>query len=904
MEMEKKLPGERPGTVCGINVDKSRGEKEREFPKRIRIGTRKSKLALIQTDMVIAMMKEHFADLEVEVVTMQTTGDKLLHQSLNKIGGKGVFTQELEQALLRGEIDMAVHSAKDMPLVMPEGVSLYPVGIREDASDVLVSCRPLTTDESIVVGTSSLRRSIQIKRMYKKARIKDIRGNVETRLQKLLTGEYDAIILANAGLKRIAPMAEEGLLEQFTYNLLDKDVFLPAACQGILALETRSNEFAEIIEALTDAKTGKSFEIEREFLRVMAGGCNAPCGIHTRILEHGAYVNAFFAKEAVLEEKGYEIIGDRSFFEKRDRKSSKLRRVKKVSKVITDLSEIGDIVGRLKYGTVSLVGAGIGDEEYLTRKALSKIREADCIVYDKLLAASILNEARLDAKLIYVGKSFGQHSMKQEAIHALLAELARSGKDVVRLKGGDPFVFGRGSEEALFLKKEGIEFELIPGISSCIAVPENAGIPVTHREVATSFHVITGHETGGAARLDESIAKLGGTMVFLMGLNNAAQIAGDLMKFGKDENTKVAIISRGMSARERTYFMTLKEVAGVVQKERIVAPVIIVIGDVVGIGQELGAACDPLAARQAWREGVRLKEESGSDFGKEQKRALPLFGKSVLITGTRSMVNKLRPQIKKAGGRDIAVSLIETVYEPSAAFELAMRTLEEYRYIIFTSSNGIEAFFRYIRDLTDKGSGFDQRRIAHLKFAVIGEGSRDTLRAYGYVEDFMPSAFTSVALANELLPELSRVDKVLLVRAKEANRYLTQKLDEAGIPYTDAYIYRTHVDDRRVDELHRALREVDYVTLASPSAVLAFRGMAGIKMLEEAHEEYRSALTKDMRKADREIRLPRIAVIGPETARECEKQGITVDVTADVNTAKGLVDAMAADAMSVDADES
>ncbi len=841
-----------------------------KMPARIRIGSRKSKLALIQTNMVIGMIKEHYPDVEAKVVTMQTTGDKLLHQSLNQIGGKGVFTQELEQALLNGEIDMAVHSAKDMPLIMPKGVSLYPVGRREDASDVLVSCRELGKNERIIVGTGSLRRSIQIKQHYPGAIIKDIRGNVETRLQKLQAGEYDAIILANAGLKRIAPHVGD-ILEPFFCEFLDKDLFLPAACQGILALEARSGEFLEMMDALTDATTKKSFEVEREFLRVMAGGCNAPCGIHTKTVGDKISVNAFFAQEEATDEKEIEIIGDRRFRAKRDAKSDKLRRVRKVSRTITEASQIREIVSALKFGKVYLVGAGIGEEEHLTKKARDKIREADCIVYDKLLAASLLNEARLGAELFYVGKSFGQHSMKQEEIHRLLSDLAKSGKDVVRLKGGDPFVFGRGSEEALFLKEEGIEFEIIPGISSCIAVPENVRIPVTHRGVATSFHVITGHEMNGSIRLDETIARLGGTLVFLMGLNNVATIVGELIRYGKDENTAAAIISNGMSAEERAYVAPLKDLPAVVQENDVQAPAVIVVGDVVKIGEELGLSCEA---------------------GREMRQHLPLHGKSVLITGTRSMVNKLRPQIRKAGGRDIAISLIETVYEPSEAFETAMKCLSEYSYLIFTSSNGVEAFFRYIQSLTSAGRHFDQRQIAHLKFAVIGEGSRETLRSFGYVEDFMPTAFTSVALADELLSHLTKSDKILLVRAKEANPYLADKLKEAGIPYTDAYIYRTHVDRRRKEELQRMVSKVDFVTLASPSAVKAFREMLGEKMPEEFQRTSGPGMEHLANNAKDAKKVPKIAAIGPETAKECEKQGIFADITAKENTAKGLVEAM------------
>lgn len=823
------------------------------MPSKIRIGTRKSKLALIQTDMIIGMIQTHVPQMQVEVVTMQTLGDKLLNQSLNEIGGKGVFTQELEQALLAGKIDMAVHSAKDMPLVMPTGVSLYPVGEREDSSDVLVSCKAPDTLGRMVVGTSSLRRSIQIRQIYENAVIKDIRGNVETRLQKLLSGEYDAIILANAGLLRIARKAETGFLEQFYYTRLWQEGFLPAACQGILAIEIRTGEFAELVQALTHEETARSFQVEREFLRVMSGGCNAPCGIHTESIGNQIDVQAFFAREEQTSKNVPKILGE-SNLEKKCRAWNKIRRVRRR---ISDLSEIKEIVALLKFGEVSLVGAGIGSEKNLTLHALEKIKEADCIVYDKLLAPSILNEAKPGAELIYVGKSFAKHSMSQDEINTLLVDLAKSGKDVVRLKGGDPFVFGRGSEEALCLKKEGIAFEVIPGISSCIAVPQHVGIPVSHRGMARSFSVITGHEFDGNTGVDESIAKQKGTLVFLMGLHNAKRIADDLMRFGKDAQSMVAVISNGISAKERVFYTRLKDLERVVQKEQVQTPCIIVVGDVVGIGKELAVG------------GSNAKNEC-----RHMAPEHPLFGKSVLMTGTRSMVSKLLPQIQRYGGEGIAMSLIETVYEPSADFERAMRDLHAYTYLIFTSSNGIEAFFRYIREQVRLEGSFDQRSLAHLKFAVIGEGSRDTLRSYGYVEDFMPSAYTSIALADELLPRLGEEDNILIIRAKEANPYLTQALEKVNLRFTDAYIYCTHVDRRRIEELHRVLSTVDYVTLASPSAVNAWFEMMG------------------NRKNPQDVK---IASIGPETTKACERLGIHVDITARVCTAKGLVQAIARD---------
>ena len=251
--------------------------------KEIRIGTRRSKLALLQTKIVCEAIKKFDESIDIKVVPMSTKGDEIQDISLLKLGGKGVFTKELEEALLLGKIDMAVHSAKDIPLELPEGLCISPVLKREDPSDVVISL----TGEKLrdfppgkTVGTSSLRRQLQAKKINNNIEIKDLRGNIQTRIKKLKSGEYDAIILAGAGIKRLEAYSENKDFEDLYFEYMNPKEFLPASGQGILAIEHREGDFAQLIKSLDCENTSKAFLVEREFLLSTGAGCNAPCGIY------------------------------------------------------------------------------------------------------------------------------------------------------------------------------------------------------------------------------------------------------------------------------------------------------------------------------------------------------------------------------------------------------------------------------------------------------------------------------------------------------------------------------------------------------------------------------------------------------------------------------------------------
>ena len=397
--------------------------------KTIRIGTRKSKLALVQTHMVEKMILEAFPDLKIEICEMSTKGDELLDRSLLSFGGKGVFTQELEAALLQGQIDLAVHSAKDMPMEFPEGLGIGAVLRRGPVEDVIV-----TKDGTLlkdlkpgsVVGTGSLRRELQIKKINPLIRVKLIRGNVQTRLRKLEEGQYDAIVLAAAGLDRL----ELSDVNQWKFEHLSSEVCLPAAGQAILAVESRNGDLREVLNAIHDKCAWVELCAERAFLKAIGGSCNAPAAGLAHLDENGVLqMDALFAPD----QKHYRRV------------SGTLETGFDGDKGVCLGEELAE---KLMQGKVWLVGAGPGNMDLVTQKCLRCIRQADVIIYDSLATDSLLNEARMDAELIYAGKRADHHHLRQWETNALLIEKAKEGKNVVRLKGGDPFIFGRGGEEA------------------------------------------------------------------------------------------------------------------------------------------------------------------------------------------------------------------------------------------------------------------------------------------------------------------------------------------------------------------------------------------------------------------------------------------------------------------------
>ena len=808
----------------------------------LRIGTRESKLALLQTDIVVKKLKECIPQLTIEVIPMSTKGDQILNRSLASFGGKGVFTKELEVALLDKSIDIAVHSAKDMPMEFPKGLQMGAVLEREDPSDVLVTMdgtKIADMKEGSVIGTSSLRRELQIKQQNEGVQIRVLRGNVQTRLSKLESGQYDGIILARAGLNRLG--VEAYPKTKYHMETLLSERFLPAPGQGILAIECRENdeEVLAILETIHSKEGAEMLFAERAYLQTLNGGCNAPAGAYCRRENGKLVMEAMYAKDGIHTKYAKQELEVESFDSEGDVDSQKSHTDSFAKQLGKNLAE------QVNIGKVYLVGAGAGDEGLLTVKARDLLQKADVIVYDSLISTSILQETKVDSEWIYAGKRSNNHHLPQEETNEILWKKAKEGKMVVRLKGGDPFIFGRGAEEALELLEHGVNFEIVSGVSSCYSVPAYAGVPVTDRRYASSFHVITGQEQVGRAvdRVNyEVLAKEEGTLIFLMGVKRLEEICNTLIQYGKDKNTPAGIFSKGTTRQQKFLTGTLETLPKIVKEKGIAMPAIIVIGHVVSFSEQL-----------QWMKGNAH------------------FKKRVLLTGTKLWCEKAKEKIEQFGAQAIPFSLIrveeekEEILRPLFQRQEEKKGIEKFEWIVFTSRNGVELFFeqwkKYRRDI---------RELAKFKFAVIGSGTADTLREYGIEADFVPQKFSSEDMAKEWVKTLSKEERVLLLRAKEGSMALPKALKEASIIYEDIPLYHIVGEEKKREELNRVLKEVDYVAIASGSA-----GRVFANMIEEGEKE--------------EISY-QILSIGKETTKTCENAGLTVHKTANIYSIDGILE--------------
>ncbi|MGN0522590.1 MAG: uroporphyrinogen-III C-methyltransferase [Eubacterium sp.] len=473
-------------------------------------------------------------------------------------------------------------------------------------------------------------------------------------------------------------------------------------------------------------------------------------------------------------------------------------------------------------GSVTLVGAGCG-KELITVKGLRAVKSADVIVYDDLIDENLLNEARPDAQLIYAGKRLGHHSEKQESINKILIDNARLGKKVVRLKGGDSFVFGRGGEEILALQNTDIPYEVIPGVSSAIAVPENLGIPVTHRKAAQSFTVVTGHTATDKDENYGALAKLNGTLVFLMGLHNIEIICKRLIENGKSKNSPAAVLSQGFDIDQKRIDGTLENIAEKAVSAK--TPAILVIGDTALF-----------------------------DFRKTVK--LPLDNISVTVTGTREFTRRLSDKLSCLGAYVKAYPHLNII----AYFDKIPDDLSGYTYLAFTSSNGVNIFFDFL-----KKREIDFRKLSHLKFACIGSASAACLAQYGFYADFVPCEYTAKALGKELSRVLNSNDKLLILRAQNGSDELTNELKNADIKYDDIRIYDTVANKMQIT------CNTDYIIFASALGASAFFENGGA------------------------LNNAKPVCIGEITAKEFKKHSKTLPIIAKTHTAEGIISAIGKD---------
>lgn len=792
---------------------------------------------MVQTEMAAEAIKKVFPSIEIEIAGFETKGDLHLDKSLSAFGSKGAFTKELEGAMMDGRIDLAVHSAKDLPVELPEGLTVGAVLKRGDSRDVWVSLRKEFSEieacrGKVIVGTGSLRRALQIRQMCNGVEIRDIRGNVPTRLKKLSEELFDGIILAAAGLKRLGYLSdacdETGCFEAeeqtFFYEILSKEQFLPAAGQGIIALETRQKDCEDCMQAIHDEDTWQMFLTERSFLRAIGGGCNEAAAVDVRMDGQKVSVRARYAGDG-LHMKEKTVTGTRCGNIEEDRK------------LAVSLGE--QIAARLQSGKVYLIGAGPGDTGLITMKGIEALKEADVVVYDHLASASLLNETKDAAEWIDAGKFAGNHRMKQSEIEQLLIEKAMAGHVVARLKGGDPFIFGRGGEEALALTAAGIEYEVIPGVSSVYSAPAYAGIPITHRGKASSFHVITGHEdpTKENSSLDyEILAREEGTLVFLMGLSKLHQISERLIANGKDAHTPAAVIASGTTARQRCVTGELGRIAAISEKADIQPPAILVVGDVVN----LKGAVD-------W-------QQPG-----------PLSGRKILVTATEIIARPLAEYIRRLGGEPVVMSLIGVKGQEMSSIK-AVLTSPGKRWLVFTSRNGVRFFFEQM-----KKEQVDIRSLGDSRIAVMGAGTRKEMENWGCYADLVPEQSCSESLAKALCAHAEPDEAICLFRAEEASDVLTKRLREKQYRVVDIPTYRTEIMWKKRELLREMLEDVDAVTFCSASAVSAFVQMT------EGHDL-----------------VAKTICIGPVAAQAAKKAGLHIDKVAEQYDLEGFTEALCA----------
>ena len=498
-------------------------------------------------------------------------------------------------------------------------------------------------------------------------------------------------------------------------------------------------------------------------------------------------------------------------------------------------------------GTVHLVGAGPGDAGLLTLRGAELLGRADVVVYDALVNPDLLRLAPKTAEMIYGGKRSRDHAIPQEDLNQLLVAKAKEGKTVVRLKGGDPYIFGRGGEEAEELADAGVPFEVVPGISSTFAAPNYAGIPVTHRDHCSAYQVITGHEdpTKPDSGLDwAQIARMPGTKVVLMGVERIREIAAELVANGMAAKTPVAMVRWGTTGRQKTITGTLATIADVVDAEKFTAPAVTIIGDVVSLRKKLN-----------WFE------------------RRPLFGKRVVVTRTREQASQLSRQLAEQGAEVMEIPTIKVVPpEDRQPLVEAMGALGEYDWVVFTSPNGVTAFFEYFFKAFD-----DIRVVGRLRFAAVGPATAAKLKELHLAVDAMPEEY----VASKVAAAIAKVDdvenlRILCLRAEVANPDLVAKLEELGAIVDDVACYRTVPETEDINGAAAKLVEegADWVTFTSASTVENFHARFDLP-----------ALLK---------RFPALKTlsIGPETSKALAALGLEPTAEAKPHNLDGMVKAL------------
>ena len=498
-----------------------------------------------------------------------------------------------------------------------------------------------------------------------------------------------------------------------------------------------------------------------------------------------------------------------------------------------------------KQGKVILIGAGPGDVGLLTLQGKYWLQKAEVILYDHLVNEDLLRFTQKETEVIYVGKKEGVATLDQEKINLLLVEKAKKGKVVIRLKGGDPFIFGRGGEEIQAIKQSKIPFLVVPGVTSVTGVAAYAGIPLTHRDLSSTLSIITGSndKNQGDIHIDwERIASRTGTLVFLMGARKLPLIAKKLMKFGKSPETPIAVIQWGTTARQKTWKGTLSTIVETSSKEKISPPALTIIGEVVNLKPEI-----------EWYEH------------------LPLFGKTIVVTRKGDQAESMIDRLRELGAEPFFFPVIETV-EPNdwAPLDEALNHLSRYEGLIFTSVNGVQFFFKRLKEIQQ-----DIRNLKGVRIFTIGPKTADAVRDLGIHVDVVPENFVAESLIESIGKENINGKRFLIPRATVAREVLPEKLREMGGQIDVAPAYQTILPSLKSDTLAKRLQsgDIQVLTFTSSSTVKNFLALTGESLIPE-------------------IKKTCIACIGPITAKTAEDAGLTVDIIPKEYTVSSLLDAI------------
>lgn len=649
----------------------------------IKVGSRGSKLALVQADEAQALLKKKGIEVSFDRKTYSTRGDKDKTVSLTTNPADDFFSDTLDDALLTGEIDVAVHSAKDLPRTLRKGLAIFALTRSLDETDAFIG---KTTFDRLPAGstvaTSSILRQQQVKQLNPKLETVDIRGTIEERIQKMRDGYCDGLIVATAALKRLG-------LEKYIQNIMPWEA---APLQGQLVIVGRATDTAlrELFAAI-DARRG--------------------------------------------------------------------------------------------YGRVFLVGAGPCDPELITIKGVAALKSAGCVFYDYLIPAQLLDHAP-NAEKIYAGKRKGSHAMPQEELNRLIRQKATAGKTVVRLKGGDPLVFGRGADEIEYLRGYHIQVEVIPGISSAVGIPSRLGIPLTARGVAATVAFISGykHEEDEQNPIPMDIPQAD-TLVFLMGLTKLDKIVESLDAKRWSKQTPVMVISKGTCPQEKTVSGTLADVQQRIKENPLEPPVLIIVGETL----------------KFYHEGLATRQY-----------------KRILYTGTD-------PKQFRAHGEVIPFPMIEITPAPPAAgrIKTLLKNLGSYDIILFTSKFGVKYFFALLA-----GEGYSVKNLTQKTFVAIGRATAKALAQEGVPVSLIARVETSEGLFQEMTEKLElRGRKILFPRSALPNPYLKQKLTGQGARVDELTVYDNTPPAKRPLPVPEAT--IDQVVFTSPSTARNFLAAYG-----------------------------------------------------------------------------